>query len=367
MKKLITFAIVMLLILGLMNSSLSVVSIRSEGSEESLEEEYTLEINTAIPFAETYMYSSKGGTTDPSPGSHNFSQSVEVTVRAIPERGWRFTHWSGDIPEERSEEQEITISMDADKTLTANFRILEEDEYLGSEKEIYGPGENITIEVKNDNSADNLPIINDLEIYIQKVETGEIVFEPSTDIVQPAPPSYGYTEYVIWNQTDPDNKQVSEGDFIVKAENDEFNHTAEFQISKVTPELEVSNLRMEPEKPREGEQIELMVDVKNSGNETSEYRFEFYVYLPCRVSFNRSETVTLESGETETISITFPAVKSGEYHVEVDGFEETILVDFEGDESNFLIDIGWLLVMMGFVISLVILVPWYEEKQHDEK
>ncbi len=62
-----------------------------------------------------------GGTTDPAPGVHTYNENAEVTVEAIPNLGYEFLEWTGDFPVGEQNQMSITITMDADKTLTAHF------------------------------------------------------------------------------------------------------------------------------------------------------------------------------------------------------------------------------------------------------
>ncbi|MBS3789507.1 MAG: hypothetical protein KGY66_01155, partial [Candidatus Thermoplasmatota archaeon] len=48
-----------------------------------------------------------------------------VNLTALPAGGWRFTMWTGDYG---STEEEITITMDSDMEITANFEEEEEVE-----------------------------------------------------------------------------------------------------------------------------------------------------------------------------------------------------------------------------------------------
>jgi uncharacterized repeat protein (TIGR02543 family) len=64
------------------------------------------------------MTAGAGGTTDPTPGSYVYDSGTQVSVKAIPEIGFRFTGWSGDVSETTNP---ITIIMDRDKSITANF------------------------------------------------------------------------------------------------------------------------------------------------------------------------------------------------------------------------------------------------------
>jgi len=58
------------------------------------------------------------GTTTPVFGTHTYEKNEEVTVIAYPDEGWRLIGWSGDVT---SEEVTIIITMDEDKSVTANF------------------------------------------------------------------------------------------------------------------------------------------------------------------------------------------------------------------------------------------------------
>ncbi len=68
------------------------------------------------------MDAKEGGTTDPEPGNYAYPDGEEVTVSAIPDSDWLFDEWTGDVPTGEEEEEEITITMDEDKEITAEFR-----------------------------------------------------------------------------------------------------------------------------------------------------------------------------------------------------------------------------------------------------
>ena len=59
-----------------------------------------------------------GGTTDPIPGTYTFDPGTEVSVTAKPDTLYRFSHWSDDVLRTANP---ITITMDSDKSVTANF------------------------------------------------------------------------------------------------------------------------------------------------------------------------------------------------------------------------------------------------------
>ncbi len=61
------------------------------------------------------------GTTEPSEGTHSYEDGEEVTVTATPEEGWQFVEWTGD---HTAEDEEITVTMDEGKEITAHFEEL---------------------------------------------------------------------------------------------------------------------------------------------------------------------------------------------------------------------------------------------------
>ncbi|MFC2168212.1 CFI-box-CTERM domain-containing protein, partial [Acidobacteriota bacterium] len=76
--------------------------------------EHTLTIST-----------SSGGTTDPLPGTYIYDYAELKTIKPIQDEGYRFIGWSGDVI---STDFSISITMDSDKSIKANFieDILEE-------------------------------------------------------------------------------------------------------------------------------------------------------------------------------------------------------------------------------------------------
>ncbi len=59
-----------------------------------------------------------GGTTNPAPGTYAHDSGTQVSVTATPNTGYGFSNWSGDAS---GTSNPITITMDANKTITANF------------------------------------------------------------------------------------------------------------------------------------------------------------------------------------------------------------------------------------------------------
>lgn len=73
---------------------------------------YSLTINVNPPEA---------GTTNPVPGVHIRNENEIVTIYAIPNPGWFFSEWTGDIGSAYPYNNFIDILMDSNKEVTANF------------------------------------------------------------------------------------------------------------------------------------------------------------------------------------------------------------------------------------------------------
>lgn len=64
---------------------------------------------------------SEGGNTSPSLGHHLYSIGRTVSIEAIPYTDYRLSKWSGDVNNTFRYNERITIVMDSNKSVTANF------------------------------------------------------------------------------------------------------------------------------------------------------------------------------------------------------------------------------------------------------
>ena len=63
----------------------------------------------------------EGGTTDPAVGSHTYAENAVVNINASPATGYSFVNWTGAVAD--PDLASTTVTMDADKTVTAHFSI----------------------------------------------------------------------------------------------------------------------------------------------------------------------------------------------------------------------------------------------------
>lgn len=71
------------------------------------------------------LSATSGGTTSPQPGTYIFDFAENVHINAYPDTGYKFSDWSGDFS---GTNESISITMDSDKSIQANFslNVLEE-------------------------------------------------------------------------------------------------------------------------------------------------------------------------------------------------------------------------------------------------
>jgi len=60
----------------------------------------------------------EGGTTNPAPGTYSYDTGTVVALEGVALAGYRFSNWSGDAS---GEVNPTSVTMDGDKTVTANF------------------------------------------------------------------------------------------------------------------------------------------------------------------------------------------------------------------------------------------------------
>jgi hypothetical protein len=88
-----------------MNSSHTAVAIYTSGTSS-----YNLSISATT-----------GGTTNPDPGVYSHSSGEIVGVEAIPDPGFWFSSWTGDVSPADRCRNPVSIAMNSDKSITAHF------------------------------------------------------------------------------------------------------------------------------------------------------------------------------------------------------------------------------------------------------
>jgi hypothetical protein len=65
------------------------------------------------------IQSSGNGATTPKAGSYDYGENSSIRIIAVPDSGWQFDSWIGDVVDAAS--TETLVNMDSDKDITARF------------------------------------------------------------------------------------------------------------------------------------------------------------------------------------------------------------------------------------------------------
>lgn len=91
----------------------------SSSTTVTMDGDYTLVANFAVN-TYTLTLSAVNGTVTATPVKANYTHGETVTLQAVPNTGYHFTEWTGDLT---SSSNPTTVTMDGDKTVTANFTV----------------------------------------------------------------------------------------------------------------------------------------------------------------------------------------------------------------------------------------------------
>jgi uncharacterized repeat protein (TIGR02543 family) len=116
------------------NEGFSFVKWNGDGITSSFSPSTTVEMNQnqsvsalfSINYYHLYANSSVGGSVN---GEGNYSHGQEVVISAVPETGYSFLNWTGDIAG-NSTSPSLSILMDSNKSITANFALTTENHYV---------------------------------------------------------------------------------------------------------------------------------------------------------------------------------------------------------------------------------------------
>lgn len=97
-----------------------VADINSASTSVTMTENKTITANFAEKEKFTLTMAINGqGSVIPAVGEHEYTDGDIITIKATPAAGWLFASWTGDV--EESDSATTTVTMDENKTVTANF------------------------------------------------------------------------------------------------------------------------------------------------------------------------------------------------------------------------------------------------------
>ena len=298
----------------------------------------------------------EGGTVTLDPAQDTYAEEMPVTLTAEPATGYEFVEWTGDVGDEDATSSEITLTMDAAKSVTATFAEIEEyvltvsiDGDVGGtvtiepDQSVYYYGEDVTVTAEPGDGYEfagwtgdvqsNVPSVTftmyydvnitaaftatpveqyQLYIYWEPEEAAEITVEPDqeyydegTEVTVTVTPSRGY-DFVEWA-----------GDVAGTGRSVTVTMNSDIELTAVFEEVEVPSYRLEVEvNPTAAGRVTLSLDLVEyeEGGSTvltalPEEGYEFDGWTGDVESMENPVTVTLYSDMT--IRALFKAVDGG--------------------------------------------------------
>jgi len=241
--------------------------------------------------------------------TEEFIAGTSIDLIADPDDGWEFIYWEGNYPEGEKENDEITITVDENKTLTAYFEEITYD---------------LTVDIEGEGSVE--------------VDPDRDEYEEGTEVILSAVSEEKW-EFVEWSGDVPGGEEGKEIT-IVMDEDKEI--TAVFE-EKEEPKAEfvVTNFDVEVDEL----EITVTADVENVGDAEGT--------IDLVIAGEAAKTLTLLPGEDETIDYTYEFDEEGEYTVELDDEFEIVTVEKEDVDEEEGIDVT---IIIGFIVIIVVVI-----------
>ena len=223
------------------------------------------------------------GSVEIDPDQEEYEEGEEVELKAIPDENWYFKEWTGDY---EGTDEEVTITMDNDKTITAHFTEEEPPEYYELTVNVEGEGEVL-------------------------IDPDQEEYEEGESVLLIAIPDEGH-KFEKW--TGDATGTQKETTIIM---DDDKTVTAHFTDDEEPPKDDF--FRIEIISPKDGaefeenEEIELHYFVENTGDEKGSQYIQFRV----NEDLEDIRYVTLEPGEVRHGIFNWSTDKPGEYELEV--------------------------------------------------
>jgi hypothetical protein len=290
------------------------------------------ELNLSINTTEVTFYTltvnvspSGSGTVALSPGvpGNQYASGSTVTLTANPASGYAFDYWSGDLT---GSTNPTTITMNADKSVTANF--------------------------------EEIPIVH-YDLTISSTEGGAVT-EPGEGTF-----TYEADEVVSLEATSDDGYQFDEwtGDVDTVADVNDSTTTLTIDgdksisavFSVVTPGVSpatfsASNLSISPQEVQPDQQVEVSINITNDGGTTGSRTVLLYI----NGNLEDSYTVRIAPGSTENVVFTVSRSAPGTYVVLLEDLQGqfTVVDSSDGLSTAWIIAIV-AIIAVGIVVAFV--------------
>ncbi len=192
-------------------------NLRVESSDD--QDEVTVTV-TAVN--ELTINAEEGGTTDPEPGVYTYDSGEEETVEAIPDEGYEFVEWTGDVT---GTDTTITVTMDTDKEITAVFQEEPDPAYFEVEITNYDDeveeDETVTVDFTVENTGD----LEDTQDIVFSVDGSE---DDSMEVTLEA--GEDYSGSFTWEAEE-------EGDYDLEVSSEDTSDSVTVTVEEEEPEI----------------------------------------------------------------------------------------------------------------------------------
>ncbi|MEF8873781.1 MAG: CARDB domain-containing protein, partial [Candidatus Thermoplasmatota archaeon] len=356
------------------------------------------------------------GQTVGIPYTESYYEGTRVNITAVPDQGWWFDEWTGDLV---SEQESIEIEMDGDKSLTAHF--VESDPGAGHELSIDVEGEGVVLvngaevdipysrnyeegaEVEltadpaenwtfshwegTEETGEGITIVMDenksLTAYFQSVgegqhelvinvdgegnttpDEGTYTYNEAERVQLSAHPAEGWT-FMGWTGDVPagegDNREVT---LLIDKDR---SVTAHF----LQEALFVGEIVSHDEEVEVGEEAVVEYRLTNTGGLEGTREVKFTVYdEEDNVVFEDSENITLGVNEVHEDEFVWETEEPGEYTVVLMEGSETITVEEKSEASSTFYDAWcgfWWLILIVIILFAVILAVLFWKRNKEEE
>ncbi|MFP4186368.1 MAG: CARDB domain-containing protein, partial [Thermoplasmata archaeon] len=280
------------------------------------------------------------GSVDIKPEKTEYDHGDVVNLTAVPDEGYEFVEWTGD---HSGTENQTTITMTSDMVIEANF--LQEANF---EVEIISSfsgvevGEDITVEYRVSNTGE---VDGEQQITFTVYDDNDgQVYENQTQVTLEGGESSGERVFE-WNAEES-------GDYTLEIATDDDTAEAEMTVDGKTggSVFEVTTLEVVPEEPATGEEIEVTVEVTNTGETSDEYTAELII----DDETIDTKSVNIDAGQTETVTFTHSIDEEGEYEVEVGGEDTSVdVVEDDGLPMTYIFG-GVVVLILVVILALIV-------------
>ena len=289
-----------------------------------------------LPTSTLTMAVTGNGSTTPEVGTHEYPQGTVVDITATADSGYEFTGWSGDVADANS--ATTTVTMDADKTVTANFSLVSDST----------PPTNSNIQATN---ATRTSV--EISWTTDEPSTSQVDYSASPGELSPLDATLVTAHMVRLTGLNPATTYSYKVMSRDAAGNLSVSEELTFTTLATPATFITSDWSIAITEVDSGQEVTITFTITNTGEQAGTYE----VALAVNGAAESTEELSLEPGASEKITFVTTKGATGTYTVTVDGLS----FSFEVPEEATPIEPppsggvpGWLVILLALIIVLLV-------------